>query len=69
MEYGTLEHNLTNHTPSADVAKKMEEVRAAAKELGKAIVTLCPDSREASLSLTNLEQATMWAMAALARYQ
>jgi hypothetical protein len=27
----------------------------------------CPDSREKSLAMTNLEQAVMWANAAIAR--
>jgi hypothetical protein len=28
---------------------------------------LCPESREKSLAITNLEQAVMWANAAIAR--
>jgi hypothetical protein len=69
MDSLTMEHNLTNHPPSEAVAKKMESLRVIAKQLGQEIIEACPDSRECSLALTNLEQTVMWSMAALARYQ
>lgn len=68
MDFGTLEHNLTNHPPSEAVAKQMEALRVTAKQLGREIIEACPQCRETSLALTNLEQTVMWTMAALARY-
>jgi hypothetical protein len=65
-----LEHNLTNHAPVNDhVVEKFETIRAGAKELGRDILSLTPQSREQSLALTNLEQTVMWAVAAIARNQ
>lgn len=65
-----LHHNLTNHAPRGeDVIARFENVRGAAKELGEVILQECPETRERSLALTNLEQTTMWAVAAIARNQ
>lgn len=65
-----LHHNLTNHAPiNDDVVKAMEAIRRQAKLFGDAIIELAPESREQSLALTNLEQSTMWAIAAIARHQ
>ena len=65
-----LEHNLTNHAPINDgIVTRFETIRVAAKALGASILENCPDSRERSLALTNLEQTTMWAVAAVARNQ
>lgn len=62
-----LEHDLTNHAPDALRVAAIEAVRAYVKDLGHEIITRCPDSREKSLALTNLEQASMWAVASIAR--
>jgi len=65
-----FEHNLTNHAPSSDgVVARFEAIRVAGKALAAAIVEQCPSSRERSLALTNLEQATMWAIGSIARNQ
>lgn len=65
-----LERNLTNHPPTSDdTIRYMEHIREVAKLCGTAIITTCPPSRERSLAITNLEQTTMWAIAAIARNQ
>ena len=65
-----LEHNLTNHAPQdEDIIDRFEELREQAKSFGRAIIRFCPESRERSLALTNLEQTTMWAVASIARNQ
>lgn len=65
-----LDHNLTNHAPSGpDVIQRFEHIREHAKALGHAIIDTCPDSREKSLALTQLEQTVMWAVASIARNQ
>jgi hypothetical protein len=50
-----------------DQPERYQTVRAYGKELAEIINEVCPDSREKSLALTNLEQAVMWANAAIAR--
>lgn len=57
----------TYHTPKADQPQRYEAIRAKARELAELIEKRCPDSREKSLAHTNLEQAVMWANAAIAR--
>lgn len=65
-----LDHNLTNHPPRDDsIIARFEVVRGHAKNLGRAIISECPATRERSLALTNLEQATMWAIGSIARHQ
>ena len=65
-----LEHNLTNHPPVDDsIVKRFEVIRDEAKVLGRQILNSCPESRERSLALTNLEQTVMWAVASIARNQ
>lgn len=65
-----VDHNLTNHPPVNDgVVAMFEAIRTAGKALGYAIAELCPESRERSLAITNLEQTIMWAVAAIARNQ
>lgn len=44
-----------------------EKLRAKARELAELIEVCCPDSREKSLAHTKVEEATMWANAAIAR--
>lgn len=65
-----LDHNLTNHAPKDEtVIHAFENIRYYAKTLGYAIADYCPESRERSLALTNLEQTVMWAIASIARNQ
>ena len=65
-----VEWNLTNHPPQTDQVKmRMESIRAQAKGLANAIATDVPTSHEKSLAQTRIEEAVMWAMAALARRQ
>ena len=65
-----LYHNLTNHAPiSPDIVDLFDEIRGAAKLLGRKILELSPESRERSLAITNLEQTVMWAVAGIARNQ
>jgi hypothetical protein len=62
-----LENRFTYHAPKADQPQKYESLRAKAKEFAYLIADLCPDSREKSLAQTKLEEAMMWANAAIAR--
>jgi hypothetical protein len=62
-----LENNFMYHAPLNGQAEKYTEIREMAKHFAYALVSLCPPSRELSLALTDLENAVMWANAAIAR--
>lgn len=62
-----IENNFSYHAPKEGQPQKYEAIRAQAKELAYLIHDLCPSSRESALAITNLEQATFWANAAIAR--
>jgi len=62
-----IENNFTYHPPQPGQPEIYQSIRDKAKELAILIVDECPDSRERSLAMTNLEQSVMWANAAIAR--
>ena len=49
--------------------ERLALLREKTKDLSAAIEQSCEHSRERSLAITNLEQAIMWANAAIARYE
>jgi len=61
-----LENRYSYHAPKEDQTKRYEALRAKTKELAHMIDELCPNSREKSSAQTNLQQAIMWANAAIA---
>jgi hypothetical protein len=67
MEKDKIENNFSYHPPKGDQQARYETIRAGAKELANVIDKFCPASREKALAMTNLEQAVMWANAAIAR--
>lgn len=62
-----IENNFMYHAPKEGQQEKYQTLRAKAKELAYMIDELCPDSREKSLAMTNLEQSIMWSNASIAR--
>lgn len=62
-----LSHIYTYHAPKGDQSSRYEAIRAKALELAELIEASCPESREKSLANTKLEEAVMWANAAIAR--
>jgi hypothetical protein len=59
----------TYHAPPDEEAiKAYKAIRAKAKELAMLVYELTPASREQSLSFTKIEEAVMWANAAIARW-
>ena len=62
-----IENAFTYHAPKPGQPEKYQSIREKAKELAYLIDELVPYSREKSLAQTNLEQATMWANAGIAR--
>lgn len=57
----------TYHAPKPDQIPRYNSIRDQAKQLALHIDENCPDSREKSVALTKLEEAVMWANAAIAR--
>jgi len=62
-----IENAFTYHSPKDDQLERYQRIREKGKELALLIDQITPPSREQSLALTNLEQATMWANASIAR--
>lgn len=61
-----INNTFTYHKPFADQPQRYEQIRADAKVLAHTIQECCPESREKSLALTNLQQTVMWANASIA---
>jgi hypothetical protein len=62
-----LMRRFTHHPPKGDQVVRYGEIRRQARDLAATIDELAPDSREKSLAVTALEEAVMWANAAIAR--
>lgn len=62
-----LDNRFTYHPPFGDQPHRYELIRSGALHLAEFWTQACPPSRELSLALTSLEQAVMWANAAIAR--
>jgi hypothetical protein len=67
MEASELETRFTYHPPKDGQAERYQLIRQEARSFAERIDGECPESREKSLALTSLEQAVMWANAAIAR--
>lgn len=64
-----LANRFTYHPPRDGQAEEYEEIRAAGHDLAKLITDLCPNpSRELATAVTKIEEAVMWANAAIARH-
>lgn len=62
-----LENRFTYHTPKEGQPERYERIRYKGKMLAAYINENCPESREKSLALTKIDEAVMWANAAIAR--
>ena len=62
-----LEHRFKHHPPIGDKVQRHEAVRGNCMALAFTLVEMAPAGRELSLALTKLEEAMMWANAAIAR--
>ncbi|ARF67229.1 hypothetical protein B7C51_04470 [Paenibacillus larvae subsp. pulvifaciens] len=67
MSNPQIENNFKYHAPKEGQPEKYTAIRERAKELAYMLDELCPNSREKSLAITNLEQVVMWANASIAR--
>lgn len=62
-----LENNFTYHPPQGNQQERYVALRDGGKAMAKLILDLCPQSRERSTALTQLELSNMMANAAIAR--
>jgi hypothetical protein len=62
-----VEHNFTHHAPTGDKAETHQMVRESGKVFAHALLASCPESPELSTALAKIEEAVMWANAAIAR--
>lgn len=67
MAHDELENRFTYHPPKGDQAQRYETIRALGFQMASEINSRCPQSRELSLALTKIDEAVMWANAAIAR--
>jgi len=68
MEHSDLEKRFTYHTPKEGQPEFYALLRGRALQLAILMNDNCPESREKSLAITKLEEAIMWANAAIARH-
>lgn len=62
-----LENRFTYHPPITDQEVRYQQIRDFGHGLATVINGHAPDSREKALALTKIEEAVMWANAAIAR--
>ena len=56
-----------HHPPKPEQIPKYQKLRLTARDFALLIEASCPNSRERSLAIKRLEEALMWANAAVAR--
>ncbi|SDP60485.1 hypothetical protein SAMN04487905_10611 [Actinopolyspora xinjiangensis] len=67
MQSDDIESRFTYHAPTDDRIEQHEQVRAEVRELAHRLNDTLPEGREKSVVMTKLEEALMWANAAIAR--
>ena len=67
MDDKDLVVRFTYHRPKDNQPELYERIRSSALDYARLLNAACPDSREKSLALTNLEECVMWANASIAR--
>jgi hypothetical protein len=63
-----LRNRFTYHPPAPDQIPLYEDLRAAGLTFAERVVSQAPPSRETSLAVAHIEDAVMWANAAIARH-
>ena len=59
----------SHHPPHGDQATRFQAIRSAALELALLINEVCPESREKSLAITNVQMASMMANSSIAIHE
>jgi hypothetical protein len=61
-----LDRIFTYRAPFGDQPERYVKIRQAAKDFAQLVQDACPESREKSTALTNIQQVVMWANASIA---
>lgn len=70
MDDADLDNRFSFHPANADTGPRHDLVRDQARQFASMLDRVCGgDCREKSLAMTALEEAMMWANAAIARHQ
>lgn len=69
MNNEQIENIFTYHPPFGTQQSRYVQIRDKAKELAHLINDACPESREKSLALTNLQQSVQMANASIAIHE
>jgi len=69
MQDTDLANRFTYHAPKDGQAERYQQIRGFAHDFARLLNDECPESREKSLAVTHLEDAVMWANAAIARHE
>jgi len=67
MDTNDLDNRFRYHNADPTQVQNMENIRKNFRALADLLNEMCPDSREKSLAITNLEQAQFWANASIVR--
>lgn len=67
MDASDIARNFSYFPPKLDQPERYQRIRNKAKELALLINETCPQSRELSIAMTDLENCVMWANASIAR--
>lgn len=62
-----IENNFTYHPVREGQPAIYKKIRDTAKSFTYLVWEMCPESRERSIAMTKIEEAVMWANAAMAR--
>lgn len=62
-----IQNRYSYHKPKDDQPERYEAIRMKVRELAKTIMVCCPNSRERSSALTDLDSVMMRANASIAR--
>ena len=67
IDYAALDERFKHHPPDEDRAALHDAMRDMGRSATLHVLQCAPDSRERALALTKIEEAVMWANAAIAR--
>lgn len=67
MDTKTINNNFSYHPPKEGQPERYERIRFEAKKFALLLNELCPESREKSIAITQLEDSVYWANASIAR--
>jgi hypothetical protein len=68
MTQEDINNRFIYHTPKLGQPETYKLLRDKAKEFAELINTVCPESREKSLAITELENSVFWANTSIARH-